>query len=166
RKGKLGPGDMIALDLKSGTLLASADIDQLLKSRHPYKSWLKQGVRYLESDLVDARLAAEPMDRDTLALYQKMFNVTQEERDEIIRVLAEVTHEFIDLQYDPAEGLRPAILRMCAQAESAVLEGKLVLLLSDRYLVRGRIPAHALLVTGAVHQHLVRTGLRCKCNLL
>ncbi|HEY4872771.1 MAG TPA: glutamate synthase large subunit, partial [Steroidobacteraceae bacterium] len=29
-----------------------------------------------------------------------------------------------------------------------------------------RLPAHALLVTGAVHQHLVRTGLRCKCNLL
>ncbi len=45
-------------------------------------------------------------------------------------------------------------------------EGKLVLLLSDRYLVRGRMPAHALLVTGAVHHHLVKTGLRCKCNLL
>ena len=28
------------------------------------------------------------MDRETLALYQKMFNVTAEERDEIIRVLA------------------------------------------------------------------------------
>ena len=66
KKGKLGPGDMLALDLKSGTLLASADIDQLLKTRHPYKSWLKKGVRYLESDLVDARLAAEPMDRATL----------------------------------------------------------------------------------------------------
>jgi glutamate synthase (NADPH/NADH) large chain len=259
KKGKLGPGDMIALDLKSGTLLSSADIDQMLKNRHPYKSWLKKGVRYLESDLVDARLAAEPMDRETLTLYQKMFNVTQEEREEIIRVLAEdeneavgsmgddtpmpvlsrkvrplydyfrqqfaqvtnppidslresivmslqtqigpecnifqpapeharqivlgspilsqrklrqilaieeVTHEFIDLQYEPAEGLRQAILRMCAQAESAVREGTLVLLLSDRYLVRGRIPAHALLVTGAVHQHLVKTGLRCKCNLL
>ena len=259
RKGKLGPGDMIALDLKSGTLLGSADIDQLLKRRQPYKSWLKQGVRYLESDLVDARLAAEPMDRATLALYQKMFNVTQEERDDIIRVLAEdeneavgsmgddtplavlsqrvrslydyfrqqfaqvtnppidplretvvmslqtqigpecnifqpapehaqqvvlgspilsqrklrqilaieaVTHEFIDLQYEPAEGLKCAIVRMCAQAESAVREGKLVLLLSDRYLVKGRIPAHALLATGAVHQRLVKTGLRCKCNLL
>jgi glutamate synthase (NADPH) large chain len=259
RKGKLGPGDMLALDLQTGTLLASADVDQLLKSRHPYKSWLKQGVRYLESDLVDPRLAAEPMDRATLALYQKMFNVTQEERDDIIRVLAqdeneavgsmgddtpmpvlshqvrslydyfrqqfaqvtnppidplresivmslqtqigpecnifepapeharqvvlgspilsqrklrqilaieEVTHEFIDLQYDPQEGLRRAIVRMCAQAESAVREGKLVLLLSDRYLVAGRIPAHALLVTGAVHQHLVKSGLRCKCNLL
>jgi len=259
RKGKLGPGDMIALDLKSGTLLTAQDIDQLLKSRHPYKSWLKRGVRYLESDLVDPRLAAEPMDRATLALYQKMFNITQEERDDIIRVLAqdeneavgsmgddtplpvlshqvrslydyfrqqfaqvtnppidplresivmslqtqigpecniflpapeharqivlgspilsqrklrqilaieEVTHDFLDLQYDPAEGLRAAIVRLCAQAESAVREGKLVLLLSDRYLVKGRIPAHALLVTGAVHQHLVKLGLRCKCNLL
>src|ERR1700682_1522461 len=89
RKGKLGPGDMIALDLHTGTLLASGDIDQILKIRHPYKRWLRQGVRYLESDLVDARLAAEPMDRDTLSLYQKMFNVTQEERDDIIRVLAQ-----------------------------------------------------------------------------
>jgi glutamate synthase (NADPH) large chain len=259
RKGKLGPGDMIALDLHTGTLLSSPDIDQMLKSRHPYKTWLKKGVRYLESDLVDPRLAAEPMDRATLALYQKMFNVTQEERDDIIRVLAqdeneavgsmgddtpmpvlshqvrplydyfrqqfaqvtnppidplresivmslqtqigpecnifvpapeharqivlgspilsqrklrqilaieEVTHEFIDLQYEPAEGLKAAIARMCEHAESAVREGKLVLLLSDRYLVKGRIPAHALLVTGAVHHHLVRCGLRCKCNLL
>jgi glutamate synthase (NADPH/NADH) large chain len=259
RKGKLGPGDMLALDLATGTLMSSADIDQVLKTRHPYKAWLRAGVRYLESDLVDARLAAEPMDRDTLSLYQKMFNVTQEERDDIIRVLAqdeneavgsmgddtpmpvlshrvrslydyfrqqfaqvtnppidplretivmslqtqigpecnifvpepgharqivlgspilsqrklrqilaleEVTHEFLDLQYDPAEGLKGAVLRLCAQAENAVREGKLVLLLSDRYLVKGRLPAHALLVTGAVHQHLVNSGLRCKCNLL
>ena len=259
RKGKLGPGDMIALDLQTGTLLESRDVDTLLKSRHPYKTWLKKGVRYLESDLVDARLAAEPFDRETLSLYQKMFNVSAEERDEIIRVLAEdeseavgsmgddtpmpvlshkvrslydyfrqqfaqvtnppidslresivmslqtqigpecnifvpapeharqivlgspilsqrklrqilglkeVTHSFIDLQYEPAEGLEAALRRMCAQAESAVREGKLVLLLSDRYLVKGKLPAHALLVTGAVHHHLVRTGLRCKCNLL
>ena len=259
KQGKLGPGDMIALDLETRALMSSQDIDQLLKTRHPYKAWLKKGVRYLESDLVDPRLAAEPMDSATLSLYQKMFNVTQEEREDIIRVLAqdeneavgsmgddtplpvlsskvrslydyfrqqfaqvtnppidslreslvmslqtqigpecniflpapeharqvvlgspilsqrklrqilaieEVTHEFLDLQYDPAEGLKQAIERLCAQAESAVREGKLVLLLSDRYLVKGRIPAHALLVTGAVHQHLVRAGLRCKCNLL
>ena len=259
KQGKLGPGDMIALDLESRVLMSTQDVDQLLKARHPYKTWLKKGVRYLESDLVDPRLAAEPMDSATLSLYQKMFNVTQEEREDIIRVLAqdeneavgsmgddtplpvlssrarslydyfrqqfaqvtnppidplreslvmslqtqigpecniflpapehalqvvlgspilsqrklrqilaieEVTHEFLDLQYDPAEGLRQAIERLCAQAESAVREGRLVLLLSDRYLVKGRIPAHALLATGAVHQHLVRAGLRCKCNLL
>jgi len=83
-----------------------------------------------------------------------------------------VTHEFIDLQYRPdanggaAAGLEQAILRICDQAESAVRAGKLVLLLSDRYLVRGKLPVHALLATGAVHHRLVTRGLRCRCNLL
>jgi glutamate synthase (NADPH/NADH) large chain len=261
RKGKMGPGEMLALDLQTGELLDSKRIDQVLKSKHPYKAWLKKGVRYLESDLIDARLAAEPMDRDTLELYQKMFSVSAEERDEIIRVLAEdeseavgsmgddtpmpvlshkvrslydyfrqqfaqvtnppidplreaivmslqtqigpecnvfapapghaeqivlnspilsqrklrqilgyrefgVTHEFIDLQYPDAEHLQAAIGRIADQAEAAVRAGKLVLLLSDRYLVRGKTPIHALLATGAVHHRLVRTGLRCRCNLL
>ncbi len=55
-----------------------------------------------------------------------------------ILAIEEVTHEFIDLQYDPQEGLKRAIARICQQAESAVREGKLVLLLSDRYLVEGK----------------------------
>ncbi len=260
-KGKLGPGDMIALDLHDGKLLSTRDIDQILKTRHPYKTWLKKGVRYLETDLIDPRLAAEPMDRDTLGLYQKMFNITAEERDEIIRVLAAdeseaigsmgddtpmpvlshqvrslydyfrqqfaqvtnppidplreaivmslqtqigpecnifapapeharqivlgspilsqrklrqilgltdfgVTHAFIDLQYPEDEPLEAAIQRICDEAERAVRDDTLVLLLSDRYLVRGKLPIHALLATGAVHHRLVRTGLRSKCNLL
>jgi glutamate synthase (NADPH/NADH) large chain len=261
RKGKLGPGEMLALDLQTGELLDSRKIDDVLKSRHPYKTWLKKGVRYLESDLIDARLAAEPFDTDTLSLYQKMFNITAEERDEIIRVLAVdeseavgsmgddtpmpvlshkvrslydwfrqqfaqvtnppidplretivmslqtqigpecnifvpapeharqivlnspilsqrklrqiigmkdfgITSEFIDLQYPLEDSLEAAIDRVCDQAEAAVRAGKLVLLLSDRYLVKGKIPIHALLATGAVHHRLVKTGLRCKCNLL
>jgi glutamate synthase (NADPH/NADH) large chain len=260
-KGKLGPGDMIALDLHDGKLLSTRDIDQILKTRHPYKTWLKKGVRYLETDLIDPRLAAEPMDRDTLGLYQKMFNITAEERDEIIRVLAAdeseaigsmgddtpmpvlshqvrslydyfrqqfaqvtnppidplreaivmslqtqigpecnifapapeharqivlgspilsqrklrqilgltdfgVTHAFIDLHYPEDEPLEAAIQRICDEAERAVRDDTLVLLLSDRYLVRGKLPIHALLATGAVHHRLVRTGLRSKCNLL
>ena len=77
-----------------------------------------------------------------------------------------VTHEFIDLQYRPDEGLHQALLRICDQAETAVRAGKLVLLLSDRYLVAEKLPMHALLATGAVHHRLVEKGLRCKCNLL
>ena len=75
-------------------------------------------------------------------------------------------HEFIDLQYDERLDLRTAILAVCDQAEAAVRAGKLVLLLSDRYLVKGKLPIQALLATGAVHHRLVRTGLRCKCNIL
>ena len=261
KKGRMSPGEMLALDLHTGELLDSRRIDDLLKSRHPYKTWLKKGVRYLDADLIDPRLAAEPMDKDTLALYQKMYNITAEERDEIIRVLAQdeseavgsmgddtpmpvlshktrslydyfrqqfaqvtnppidplresivmslqtmiapesnvfvptpdharhivlnspvlsqrklrqvlsmrefgVSHEHIDLQYLPAEGLEAAIIRICDQAEQAVRSGKTVIMLSDRYLVRDKVPVHALLATGAVHHRLVATGLRCRCNLI
>ncbi len=260
-KGKLGPGEILALDLQTGELMDTKRVDDLLKSRHPYKAWLKKGVRYLQTDLIDPRLAAEPFDRETLALFQKMYNVSAEERDEILRVLAEdeseavgsmgddtpmpvlskkvrslydyfrqqfaqvtnppidslresivmslqteigpesnifvpaqqhaeqivlsspilsqrklrqlmgladegVPHEFISLQYDENIDLKAAILAVCDQAEAAVRNGKLVLLLSDRYLVKGKLPIHALLATGAVHRRLVMTGLRCKCNIL
>ncbi len=77
-----------------------------------------------------------------------------------------VPNEFIDLQYDGHLDLKTALLRVCDHAESAVRLGKLVLLLSDRYLVKGKLPIHALLATGAVHHQLVTTGLRCKCNIL
>ena len=261
RKGRLGPGEMIALDLDTGDLHEWQAIDDIIKSRHPYKTWLKRGVRYLETDLVDMRLAAEPMDRSTLLFFQKMFNITAEERDEIIRVLAEdeseavgsmgddtpmpvlsgrvrsvydyfrqqfaqvtnppidplrealvmslqtqigpecniflpsaehakqivlnspilsqrklrqivaldahgVPHAFISLQYPLDGSLETALERICDEAEAAAEAGKLVLLLSDRYLVEGMMPVHALLATGAVHQRLVRAGLRSKCNLL
>ncbi len=261
QKGKMGPGEMLALDLQTGDLLDNARIDQILKSRHPYKSWLKKGVRYLESDLIDPRLAAEPMDRETLDTYRKMFNITAEERDEIIRVLAEdeseavgsmgddtplavmshkirslydyfrqqfaqvtnppidplretivmslqtqigpecnlfapspeharrivlnspilsqrklrqimafkdfgIDNEFIDLQYPLDGNLKGALARVCDQAEAAARAGKVVMLISDRYLVEGKIPIHAMLATGAIHHRLVETGLRCKCNLV
>src|ERR1700736_2708619 len=93
KKGKLGPGALRALDLQNGELMDTRRVDDLLKSRHPYKAWLKKGVRYLQTDLIDPRLAAEPFDRDTLAVFQKMYNVSAEERDEIIRVLAEDERE-------------------------------------------------------------------------
>src|SRR5690606_2185990 len=70
-------------------------IDQILKQRQPYKRWLKQGVRYLESELVDVHMAAEPMDPQTLRIYQKAFGLTAEERTEVIRVLAEAEQEAV-----------------------------------------------------------------------
>ena len=94
-KGRLGPGQMMAADLESGELLDTQRIEELLKNRAPYKKWLKQGVRYLDSELVDPRLIAEPMDPDTLASYQKLFQLSYEERDEVIGVLAETELEAV-----------------------------------------------------------------------
>ena len=260
-KGRLGPGEMLAVDLRNGVLLFNDDIHEELKARFPYKKWLKQGVRYLDSELIDLHMAAEPFDADTLARFQKMFNMSREELNEVISVLAkaeqeavgsmgddtpmpvlskknrslfdyfrqqfaqvtnppidslrerivmslqtnigretslfdigpehadhvimnspvlsqrklrqllgpdmfEDSHVFIDLNKPRGMSIPQALDEICAQADQAVADGKLLLLLSDRYLKEDLQPVHALLATGAVHHHLVRNGKRCAVNIL
>lgn len=92
RKGRLKPGQMIAADTETGELLLPEDIDSSLKSRQPYKQWLIEGVRHLKSSL-DGESCGLPMDQTTLDQYQKMFQVSFEERDQILRVLAESGQE-------------------------------------------------------------------------
>ncbi|MEE4465058.1 glutamate synthase central domain-containing protein, partial [Azotobacter chroococcum] len=73
---------------------------------------------------------------------------------------------FIDLNYDEALGLEAAVLNIADQAEEAVRGGKVLLVLSDRHIAPGKLPAHASLAVGAVHHRLVEKGLRCDCNIL
>ncbi len=261
RRGRLGPGQMLVADLTTGRLLDTEQVDNALKNLPPWQDWLKSGVKYLDSELVDVHMAAEPFDADTLATYQKMFNLSREERREVIQVLAETQAEavgsmgddtpmpvlstrvrslfdccrqqfaqvtnppidslrerivmsletgvgrkgnifrpgpelaervvlnspvlsqrklrqlinspqlgvpsaFIDLNFPESTPLAEALADLCAQAEAAVGEGKLVLLISDRYLKEGHLPVHALLATGAIHHHLLETGQRPLCNLI
>lgn len=94
-KGRLGPGEMIAVELESGRVLDSAAIDGINAARHPFKKWLKDGVSYLVSDLIDPALAAEPFDDLTLARFQRRFGLSREERDGILKVLAETEGEAV-----------------------------------------------------------------------
>jgi len=260
-KGRLGPGEMLAVDLVNGVLLENDDIHDILKTRAPYKKWLKKGVRYLDSELIDTHIAAEPMEPSTLASYQKMFNLTREELNDIVAVLAKAgqeavgsmgddtpmavlsrkvrspfdyfrqqfaqvtnppidslrerivmslqtnigresslfdigpehaeqvimnspvlsqrklrqllsdnlygdSHVRVDLNVDAALSLSAGLDHICGQAEKAVRDGKLILVLSDRYLKADRLPVHALLATGAVHHRLVQLGLRCEANII
>ncbi len=260
-KGKLGPGEMIAVDLQAGELLDTDAIDRINRARAPYKRWLKQGMTYLQNELIDPSTAAEPFDAGTLASFQKLFQLTREEREQVLRPLAETEQEatgsmgddvpmaaisqhvrplydcfrqafaqvtnppidplredcvmslatqlgregniFVDgadnvshvllnspvmsqrkirqllamapydtahrqirLGFKAAEGLQAALERICSEAEAAARAGRVMLILSDRYPERDELMVHALLATGAVHQHLVRTGLRCGVNLI
>ena len=77
--------------------------------------------------------------------------------------------ETIDMTWDAesgAEGLEMAIKEMCWAATEAVLQDKNILILSDRAHSADRIPMPALLATAAVHQHLVRQGLRMQTGLV
>ena len=65
-----------------------------------------------------------------------------------------------------AEGMEPALARLCAEAERAVADGDNILILSDRRMGRDWIAIPALLATAAVHHHLVRKGLRTEVGLI
>jgi glutamate synthase (NADPH/NADH) large chain len=93
-KGRLKPGQMIAADTATGKLLLPEDIDNLLKHRHPYKEWMCSNVARLESTL-DGENGVDTMDADTLKVYEKLFQVSFEERDQVLRVLAESGQEAI-----------------------------------------------------------------------
>ena len=74
--------------------------------------------------------------------------------------------ETIDLNYDESMVLDDAIRHICEQAAQAVSAGKVLIVLSDRNIEKGKVPANAIMVTGAVHHHLINVGLRADANLI
>ncbi|GAB3368673.1 glutamate synthase large subunit [Azotobacter armeniacus] len=259
-KGRVGPGQILAVDTETGEILHTNDIDNRLKSRHPYKKWLRQNALRIQANL-DESEGTSAYDTEQLKQYMKMFQVTFEERDQVLRPLAEQGQEavgsmgddtpmavlskrvrstydyfrqqfaqvtnppidplreaivmsletclgaernvfeetaehanrailttpvispakwrsimtlerpgferhFIDLNYDEALGLEASVRNIADQAEEAVRGGKVLLVLSDRHIAPGKLPAHASLAVGAVHHRLVEKGLRCDCNIL
>lgn len=74
--------------------------------------------------------------------------------------------ETIDLNYDESMSLDDAIKHICEQAAQAVRAGKVLIVLSDRNIEKGKVPANAIMVTGAVHHHLINVGLRADANLI
>jgi len=63
-------------------------------------------------------------------------------------------------------GMKTALDALCQRAESAVSRGYNIIVLSDRLVTRNRIALPALLATAAVHNHLIRKGLRTSVGLV
>ncbi len=64
------------------------------------------------------------------------------------------------------EGLKAAIDRVCDEVDRLVASGVWAIVLSDREVGPERVPIPSLLVTAAVHHHLVRTRNRTKVGLV
>jgi glutamate synthase (NADPH/NADH) large chain len=259
-KGRVGPGQILMVDTETGELLESEEIDNRLKSRHPYKKWLKEKAKRIEGTFGGE--ATPGIEASQVDSFMKMFQVTFEERDQVLRPLAETGNEAvgsmgddtpmavlsrhqrslydyfrqkfaqvtnppidplretivmsletdlgseknvfhegpehanrvilsspvlsqgkfntllnidwpgfetkdIDCTYDAdSTDLKSALEELVARAETAVRDGSTILILSDRGIAKGRLPIHSLMATGAVHHHLIRTGLRCSANLI
>ncbi|HVL65503.1 MAG TPA: glutamate synthase large subunit [Actinomycetota bacterium] len=67
---------------------------------------------------------------------------------------------------DGPDGLRPACSRLAEEAEAAVRAGAEFLVLTDRGMSPDRVAVPSALAAGAVHHHLVRSGLRFRAGLV
>ena len=64
------------------------------------------------------------------------------------------------------EGVEARLASLAAEAEDAVRSGANILIVSDRRVDAENVPIPALLATSAVHQHLVKKGLRTSTGLV
>ena len=93
-KGRLKPGQMVAVDTSTGELLLPEDIDNRLKSAKPYKDWICNRSLRLKSKLSEESCDSLLSAGQSLT-YQKLFQLSFEERDQVIRPLAENGQEAI-----------------------------------------------------------------------
>ena len=94
-KGRLRPGEMLAVDTRTGELLTSEHIDRINSTRNPYWQWLHEGARHTRS-LVNHRVAEwEAFPREDLRCHEKMFDISYEEREQVLRVLADAGQEAV-----------------------------------------------------------------------
>ena len=261
-KGRVGPGEILAIDTKEGKLLNAADIDNALKSEFPYKKWLKENAIRMESQLLLQKVDdAEALSGDQLNTHQKLQLVTNEERDQVLRPMGEegqeatgsmgddtpmavlsqrvrhmadyfrqqfaqvtnppidplreaivmsletcigaeknvfetgadhanriiltspvlsplkfhglkttgleaFSHTTLSLAFDPAVGLQQAVINLADQAEQAMRNGTVMIILSDRDVNDSQWVIPAVMATGAVHHRLVKQGLRTNGNII
>ena len=92
-KGRVGPGQILVIDTATGEVLHTKDIDNKLKSSKPYKQWLRDNARHIEASY--GTTVTAPIEGDALDVYQKMFQVTLEERDQVLKPLAESGNEAV-----------------------------------------------------------------------
>ncbi|WP_018692845.1 glutamate synthase large subunit [Algicola sagamiensis] len=96
-KGRIAPGEMLAVDTYTGKLWSSRDIDDDLKSRLPYRDWLNENTRRLiPFHKMKTPAIGQPLFSDELMLvFHKLFQYSTEEIVQSIVVLGENGQEAV-----------------------------------------------------------------------
>ncbi|MEB3181972.1 MAG: glutamate synthase large subunit [Nostocaceae cyanobacterium] len=85
-KGRLGPGEMIAVDLETHEILKNGEIKQRVARRLPYGEWLQQHRQEIAPKLSSQPLAT---DRQQLLRQQMTFGYTSEDVEMVIQPMGQ-----------------------------------------------------------------------------
>ena len=94
-KGRLKPGEMIAADTRTGELLLPEDVNLMMANRQPYNRWLKQRQQRIYTRLLDYSHLSIKLNPFERKIYKKLFNLSYEEQEQVIRVLSELGQEAV-----------------------------------------------------------------------
>lgn len=260
RRGKLKPGEMLLLDLETGTIQEDNEIKHRLSREYPYEEWNKNLITPIR-DLGGIEGGWNPRNAESLLMEQLIFGYSKEDIKYIVtpfmeygtepigsmgvdsplavfarrgahissyfkQLFAQVSNPPIDpireksvmsltvylgqsnnlledndptsrkiflehpillpnqlealkaynaecfkstvlnVSYDPNEfNLEQSILKAVEEAERLVESGINLLVLSNRPEVN-KIPIPSLLITGAIHNHLIYRGIRSRVSLI
>ncbi|MED3653016.1 glutamate synthase large subunit [Heyndrickxia sporothermodurans] len=72
----------------------------------------------------------------------------------------------LDMLFSLDEGIETALQHLCDQALTAINEGIVILILSDKRADHEQLPIPSLLATSCLHNFLIRNGLRTKASMI
>ena len=90
-------------------------------------------------------------------------------RDIEVHTQGKFKSHILDITYPiewGSEGVEAKLASLCAEATDAIKSGKNILIVSDRLVTVTQVAVPALLALSAVHQHLVREGMRTLAGLV
>ncbi|MGB1906110.1 MAG: glutamate synthase large subunit, partial [Spongiibacter sp.] len=93
-KGRVGPGQILVVDTQTGEVLHTKDVDERLKSAHPYKKWLRENANRLQDQLGQGNRPELP-EAEHLRALQKYFQVSFEEREQVLSALGDSGNEAV-----------------------------------------------------------------------
>ena len=98
-KGRLAPGEIIAIDLREKKLLRNDEIKMKYATRQPYAEWVKEQMVRLKTPV---GLDAEPESETSLLQQQVNAGINKEETDLILAPMAETGQEALGSMGDDA----------------------------------------------------------------
>lgn len=76
-------------------------------------------------------------------------------------------HARLDATFDPSnESLQSALARLADDAQKAIKDGAVLLIVSDRNLAKSRLPIPSAMAVGMLQNYLVANNLRCDANII
>ncbi|KTC75451.1 glutamate synthase [Legionella birminghamensis] len=91
-KGRIGPGELLAVDIQAQQVMTSDFIDSMLTASSPYAAWL-QDYTYRPPLRLHQALSAESLDNSQAIFYRKLYDISYEELHDVLKVMAETGKE-------------------------------------------------------------------------